>query len=212
MLPSELKIDGNATNFKTLLEVYSVYADSNDKLSNAYGTVLDVMGAEGEALDFIGAMFGMFRITGIPSRIESSSPEADIIVERNENYEDTSFAITRLIDAFVDEADVDFRIRILRTLTARKIPTTIPELQQAIDSVVTGGKLHVYENHMGGACNVYLTGTADEDSIKNAVESIKAFLPAGVMIVIAVVSFEIWLSVREQYDTWNSLLELDLIW
>ncbi|MGL5716976.1 MAG: hypothetical protein ACRCX2_28430 [Paraclostridium sp.] len=110
------------------------------------------------------------------------------------------------------EGDEYFRYRIIRTTVARKIPTTIPELQQAIDSTVTSGKLYVFENHDNLPCNVYLTGTADEDSIRRSVDAITSFLPAGVRIVIAVVQFSTWQNIKDQYISYQSMVDLGVIW
>lgn len=174
MLPSEMKGDEFATNFKEIFKIYCGHADTGDILSYDYGNLLDIRGVSNEALDLIGAMYGIFRETA--------------------------------------ESDEVFRYRIMRTITARKVPTTIPQLQQAVDSIVTDGKLYVLENHDNLPCNVYLTGTADEDSIRRAVDAITAFVPAGVRIVIAVVQFSTWQNIKDQYISWQSMADLGVIW
>lgn len=174
MLPSELKQDGRATMFKHIIGIYSSYADGGDILNNAYGSVLDIFGAVSEEIDFIGAMYGIFR---------------------NEN-----------------ETDEMLRERITNTVINRKTPTTIPELQQAMDAIVSSGKLYILENHQGKPCNVYITGTSDEESINRALSLIRQFLPAGVRSIIPVASFEKWQNIKDQFTSWNSLGEEGYIW
>ncbi|MGL5713864.1 MAG: hypothetical protein ACRCX2_12650 [Paraclostridium sp.] len=110
------------------------------------------------------------------------------------------------------ESDEDFRNRIIATLINRKTPTTLPEMQEAIQSVVESGDLHILENHNDKPCNIYLTGTADSESINRALEVIKKFLPAGIMFLVPVVSFEKWQNIKDQFPTWESLGLDGYIW
>lgn len=174
MLPNELKPDDCATNIKTVLRLYASYCDSGDKLTSEYRELLDIYTANGSEIDFIGAMFGVFRE--------------------------------------IDEQDTPYRNRIIKTIQNRKTPTTIPEIQQAINAVVETGQLYVLENHNGKPCNIYLTGTADSDSINRALNIIDSFLPAGVYSIVPIVSFERWQNIKDQFPTWESLGLEGYIW
>lgn len=174
MVPTELRGEDMATNFKMFLGVYASYADVGDNLSREYGTMLDIYGATGEQIDFIGAMYGLFRLDF--------------------------------------ERDSDFRNRITATVIERKVPSTLPELQQAINAITSTGALYLMENHGDKPCNVYLTGTADEDSINRSLLLIRRFLPAGVKSIIPVVSFERWQNIKDQFSSWDSLGEEGYIW
>lgn len=105
----------------------------------------------------------------------------------------------------IAEEDGPYRNRIVKTIQNRKTPTTLPEIQQAINSVVESGNLYVLENHNGKPCNIYLTGTADSESINRALNIIGSFLPAGVYSIVPVVSFETWKNIKDQFPTWGSL-------
>lgn len=111
-----------------------------------------------------------------------------------------------------EESDDDYRDRIIKTLINRKTPTTIPEIQQAIDAITRSGNVDVKENWNGKPANIYLTGTAKYEDIKNALNISKSFLPAGVYVIVPVVSFKIWQSIKDQFDTWQSLMDRDYIW
>lgn len=174
MLPTELKGDDRAPMFKAMIALYAQYADEGDYLSERYRMVLDIYSAVGSEIDFIGAMYGVFR-----------DPE---------------------------ELDEPFKNRIVATIIERKTSSTLPELQEAIDSVTESGKLYILENYGNRPCNIYLTGTADEVSIKRSVELIKKFLPAGVMSIIPVASFDKWQNVKDQFTTWSSLGDEGFIW
>lgn len=174
MLPNELKPDDCATNIKTVLRLYASYCDSGDRLTAEYRELLDIYTATGSEIDFIGAMFGVFRE--------------------------------------IDEQDTPYRNRIIKTIQNRKTPTTIPEIQQAINAVVETGKLYVLENHNGKPCNIYLTGTADSDSINKALNIIDSLLPAGVYSIVPIVSFERWQNIKDQFPTWESLGLEGYIW
>lgn len=174
MLPNEMKPDDRSNMFKDFLKIYGEYADSGDTLNRCYGGLLDVYGAHKEELDFIGAMFTVFRLDF--------------------------------------ETDDSFKNRIVSTVIERKVPTTIPELQQAIDAIVTNGRLYILENHNGMPCSVYITGTADEESVNRAISLVKRFLPAGIKLIIPVVSFDIWQNIRDQFVSWESLGETGYIW
>ena len=174
MLPTELKPSDKATMFKTILGVYASYADTGDTLNASYGNVLDIFSAVAGEIDFIGAMYGIFRYDG--------------------------------------ELDSPFKERIINTVINRKTPTTIPELQQAMDAVVDSGKLYILENHQGKPCNVYLTGTSNEQSINRALTLVRQFLPAGVRSIIPIVSFEKWQNIKDQFTSWDSLGEEGYIW
>lgn len=110
------------------------------------------------------------------------------------------------------EEDEDFKTRILATIINRKTPTTIPEIQQAIESVIGEGKLYVFENHTGKPANIYITGTANSDEVDKAFALIRGLLPAGIRLVIPVVSFETWGHVRDQFPTWESIGQDGYIW
>ncbi|MGL5803125.1 MAG: hypothetical protein ACRCX7_11125 [Cetobacterium sp.] len=174
MLPEELKQEDMATDFKFILKVYASYCESGDSLSYKYGELLDIYGATGGEIDFIGAMYLVFR-------------------------EDL-------------ESDEAFRNRIVSTLINRKTPTTLPEMQQAIESVISSGRLYVLENHDNKPCNIYLTGTADSESINRALALIKEFLPAGILFLVPVVSFEKWQNIKDQFPSWESLGLDGYIW
>ena len=174
MLPTELQGADKAPMFKELLGIYAEYADAGDALSNSYGGVLDIYGANGSEIDFIGSMYGVFR--------------------------------------YASEEDEIFRNRIVSTVIERKTGTTLPELQEAIDSVVETGKLYILENHDGLPCNVYLTGTADETSVDRALSLIRKFLPAGVRSIVPVASFEAWQNISDQFTSWGSLGDEGFIW
>lgn len=174
MLPYEMQDPNNSINLKKILGIYGDIVDLGDEFTQHYRDVLDIYGAVGQEIDFIGAMYDVFRISG--------------------------------------EQDEPYRERIITTIVKRKTPTTIVELQQAVDSIVTVGKLYVMENHNDRACNVYLTGTADEDSIRRSISLIRNFLPAGVYALIPIVSFATWQNVKDQFDYWSSLKKDDIIW
>lgn len=174
MLPSELVPDGNAENIKTILKVYATYCDSGDLLSRDYAEMLDIYSAVGGEIDFIGAMFSVFRN--------------------------------------IEEQDNDYRNRIIKTIQNRKTPTTLPEIQQAVDSIVDSGRLYILENHNNKPCNVYLTGTADSESINRALNIVHSFLPAGVYAIIPVVSFDTWQNIKDQFPKWESLGLDGYIW
>lgn len=174
MLPNELKPDECATNIKAVLKIYASYCDSGDKLTNEYRELLDIYTAVGNEIDFIGAMFSVFRD--------------------------------------IEEVDSDYKNRIVSTIQNRKTPTTIPEIQQAINSIVESGHLYVLENHNGKPCNIYLTGTADSESINRALNLIDSFLPAGVYSIVPIVSFETWQNIKDQFPTWDSLGLEGYIW
>lgn len=174
LLPYEMQSDENSTDFKKILYIYSKLTNSGDELNRKYGEVLDIYGANGYEIDFIGNMYGTFR--------------------------------------FEEESDDLYRDRIISTLISRKTPTTLPELQQAIDSIVRTGKLYVLENYDGRVCNVYLTGDSDEESINRAYKLVNQFLPAGVYAVIPVVLFNRWQDVKDKFSTWGSLEEEGYIW
>lgn len=110
------------------------------------------------------------------------------------------------------EPDLIYRERIINTVIARRTPTTIPELQQAIDSIVENGKLHIYENHRGDSASVYITGSANEDDVRRSFSLIKEFLPAGVGLTVPVVTFAKWQSIKDQFRTWESLKDEGYIW
>lgn len=112
----------------------------------------------------------------------------------------------------IGEEDTPYKNRIIKTIQNRKTPTTIPEIQQAINSVVETGQLYVLENHNGKPCNVYLTGTADSDSINRALILIDSFLPAGVYSIVPIISFEAWQNIKDQFPTWDSLGLEGYIW
>ncbi|MGL5711507.1 MAG: hypothetical protein ACRCX2_00690 [Paraclostridium sp.] len=174
LLPSALKEEGVATNFKKILEVYAETTSYNDEESIRYGNMLDIYGAKNGEIDFIGNMYSVFRNTG--------------------------------------ETDYDYRERIISTIISRRTPVTLPEIQQAVDSVVDNGKLYVLENHQGKPANIFITGTANEDSIRRTLSLTKEFLPAGVGLFVPIVSFPTWQSIRDQFTTWQSLKDRDFIW
>ena len=174
LLPSELAIEGNASKIKEVLKIYSVVGDIGSTKSEDYGNLLDIIGAEGVTLDYIGNMF----------------------------------AVNRL-DFEIDE---DYRNRIIGTNIERKTPVTLPEIQQAINSVVVNGTLTILENHQNKPSNIYLTGTSDEDDISRALAVVSTFLPAGVGLIVPVVSFPIWDSIKTQFTSWQSLTDEEYIW
>ncbi len=216
LLPSELKLEGRAINLKKVLELYAKIASEGDSLSSDYGSLLDIYKATGDSLDFIGATYSIWR--------------------------------------YDFESDEDYRNRIISENITRKTPTTIPALQEAVDSVVDG--LNIYENYRiqnlgdtpnrkfagaigvrdgffgyvdttsteedigynindalyGIPCCVYMAGTAKEAEIKTAMEIVKKLLPAGVYVLIPVVSFDTWQNIYDQFDRWDSLSEQNYIW
>lgn len=174
LLPQKMLEDGYAENFKKVLKIYADITSINDNENIKYGRILDIYGAEGAGIDFIGNMYYVFRIEG--------------------------------------ESDLIYRERIINTVIARRTPTTIPELQQAIDSIVENGKLHIYENHRGDSASVYITGSANEDDVRRSFSLIKEFLPAGVGLTVPVVTFLKWQNIKDQFRTWNSLQEEGYIW
>ena len=48
--------------------------------------------------------------------------------------------------------------------------------------------------------------------VEKALKISKSFLPAGVYVIVPVVSFKIWQSIKDQFDTWQSLMDRDYIW
>lgn len=174
LLPSRLKEDGNAENLKKIIKVYSDITSNNDESNLRYGNLLDIYGAVGGEIDFIGNMYYVFRTVG--------------------------------------EADSIYRDRIVSTIIARRTPTTIPEIQNAIDSVVSSGHLSVLENYNNSPASVYLTGTADEESILRSLDLAKRFLPAGVSLYVPIVSLNTWQSVKDQFTAWQSLEDENYIW
>lgn len=218
LLPSELLVEGNANNIKKVLSIYSTITGVGDELNEDYGAILDIYGATGQQLDFIGAMFAVFRY--------------DL------------------------EADETYRTRILADIIKKRTPTTLPDIQGAVDSIVNSGKLYVMENYRvtnskdvpntkikgaigvedgdfgywdtnstdeengfssrdyiyGIPCNIYLTGTADEQSITTTIEVLKNILPAGVFILVPVASFDTWQNIYNQFSLWQSLLDEGYIW
>lgn len=112
----------------------------------------------------------------------------------------------------IGETDYDYRERIISTIISRRAPVTLPEIQQAVDSVVDNGKLYILENHQGKPANIFITGTANEDSIRRTLSLTKEFLPAGVGLFVPVVSFNKWQSIKDQFTTWQSLKDRDFIW
>ncbi len=118
------------------------------------------------------------------------------------------FLVTRL----PDEDDEDYRNRILNSTIERKIPVTVPEIQKAVDAVVTSGRLIVRENHGNRHANIFLTGTADEASIKRALVSIQKFLPTGVSLIVPIVSFDTWQNIKDQFSSWQTLKDSNYIW
>ena len=158
------------------------------KLLNIYGNVCDV----GDNLNI--------KYSEIIDIYKATDTELDML--------GGMFAVYRI----TGEEDEAYRDRIIREIINRKTPTTLPEIQQAIDSIVEGGKLDIKENYNNRVCNVYLTGTANYKSIVKALNLSKAFLPAGVYVIVPVVSFKIWQSIKDQFDTWQSLMDRDYIW
>lgn len=174
LLPSELGIDGNASNLKEVLKIYSIVGDIGSTKTEEYGDLLDILGAEGITLDYIGNMFAVNRL--------------DL------------------------ESDDDYRNRIIGTNIERKTPVSIPEMQQAINSVVLDGALTILENHQNKAANIYLTGTSSEEDIRRALSVISVFLPAGVRLIVPVVSFSTWNNIKTQFTSWQSLTDEEYIW
>lgn len=174
MLPTEMKPDDKSVNFKTILGVYSEFADYVDEKNETYGNTLDIYEATGQRVDFIGALYAVFRNT--------------------------------------NESDNDYRERIISTVIERKVPTSLPRLQEAVDSIVSSGRVYILENHQGKPCSVYLTGTADSDSTNKALKLVKRFLPAGVGLIVPVVAFDTWQNVKDQFPSWDSIGQDGYIW
>ena len=110
------------------------------------------------------------------------------------------------------EKDDIYRDRIINTIINRKTPTTIPELQQAIDSIVVNGRIFIRENHSDRPASVYLTGTAGEEGVSRSLGLVRQFLPAGVGLYVPVVSFETWQQINDQFTSWESLSDEGYIW
>ena len=110
------------------------------------------------------------------------------------------------------EDDDSYRDRIIKSIIKRKTPTTVPAIQEVVDSVVTDGTLDVRENHRGLSGNIYLTGRAAPQSIKRAVNLSESFLPAGVRMVYPIVAREIWGDLLVNFKTWNDINDNSFIW
>jgi len=155
------------------------------------------------------AVYGGFSDSGYAEE-ESYGNILDIIETSGSSLDNLGnmFYVSRNIG----ESDDLYRDRILNTNIERKTPVSIPEIQEAIDSIVTEGKLSILENYNGRNANVYITGTANESSIIRAISAIGKFMPTGVALIIPVVSFSSWESVSNQFSTWESIQADEYIW
>jgi len=174
LLPELLKEEGNATNFKKIIEAYANLCEYVDKKISDSNRLLDVYYCTGEMLDNLGLMFYVVRLDG--------------------------------------EDDEDFRTRILEAINKRNTPTTLPEIQEAVDSIVSSGKLYVLPNYNNEPCNIYVTGTADDLDISRAMQIIPNLVAAGIETIVPIYSFGSWENVKNQFSTWESLSQENYIW
>lgn len=202
MLPNELKQEENAKNVKKMLDIYGVIADGGDKLNKVYGEMLNIEDCSGLALDLLGAMVLIHR-----DSTNLGVMEASVLNVGNVNPE---------LAGFYDEKGIEdddiYRMRILSSIASRKNQTTIPQIQEAINSISGEGNLYVLENHSGYPANIYITGSADSRTIDTSIKTVKSLLPAGVSLIVPIVSFDIWNNIKNQFPTWDSLDLEGYIW
>lgn len=99
LLPREMQDEGNATNIKKILEIYSATASYVDNRNRRYGSLLDVYLMEGKYLDFLGIQFGVARTkTDISDEVYRDSILIQILKRRiNSSVVELNDAIHNII-------------------------------------------------------------------------------------------------------------------